>query len=75
MTDKNYSNKYKNKNDLTELFLLSCSICNKALDYDNYHEMECGHKIHLECYEYLSKVKIKPDTLCIKCQKEICIVM
>ena len=46
MTDKNYSNKYKNQNDLTELFLLNCSVCEKALDYDNYYEMDCGHKIN-----------------------------
>ena len=66
MEDKSYSIKYKNKNVV---------YAKKILDYDNYYKMECRHKIHLECYKYLSKVKIRPDTLCIKCHKDTCIVM
>ena len=75
MEDKSYSTKYKNKNNLTELFLSKCVICDKALNYDFYHKLDCGHKIHLECKECLLKEKIIPETLCRTCQKDICILM
>ena len=75
MEDKYYSTKYKNKNSLTELFLSNCTICDKSLNYEFYHELDCGHKIHIKCKKYLLQEKIVPETMCLKCQKDICILM
>jgi len=64
-----YSKKYNKKNNLTELLLHPCCLCEISLNYDKIFYMDCGHPVHIKCFTYIFNNVKKYHKYCSMCYK------